>query len=773
MATIAEVREKYPQYSDMPDAALADALHKKFYSDMPRADFDTKIGLTTMPVADAKASRKDLVRQELLKINAPFVGAAKGAGDIVLGAQRLVGKGLQAIGADETGKALIDDALRRKAQAEKDIAEYEQASPTFTSAGQLAGEIAATLPVGGVIAKGVSKIPGAGQFAEAIRTGGFRTGASAPTTLGGRVADVATRATGGGIVGGTSAALVNPDETFTGATIGAVAPLVLPTVGKYIAIGGGKIVDASSGKLANVEAGKIAREAAGDQINQIRAINNLAPIDLTASQAAYGIENDVYQAFLAFVSGKDKSSYFRILKDQTKTDQLNQLAKLAGGGNLTESLETIKQSKNALNQVMTPILKAELNAANAAGTTGVRLQAEADRFASAATDKVQDVRRFVAAGERATDRANATYPVAGIPRAAGRYTYMGELADKADEVATQAASGSLIFGEAARFSQAAADSLTAYGLKPLTSASILGRLGGILRNPAFAGNDVIEGAVKSFGDDVAKWTNNGGVIDGFALDSLRKNSVNAAIEKLRPGLDQTSKNNLASKVIGQLKKPIVDAIEEAGGTGYGQYLADYAANAQLINRAKLAGQAKQMFEKSPKEFERLIQGNNPDAVEAIFGAGSFNIFKEMGSDIKPMQKIVSQLVRDEKLAEQASAGAKTLSELKELNKPSFASFFPGFVGTTTAVAKKVTQTLEGKVSDRTVAVLANAAKTGKNMNEILNTLPANEQSIVLKLLKNSAEAKRAATATTTQTFTPESKNALSPRSQNQNALAQQ
>ena len=47
MATIAEIREQYPQYSDMPDAALADALHKKFYSDLPKAEFDAKIGLSS------------------------------------------------------------------------------------------------------------------------------------------------------------------------------------------------------------------------------------------------------------------------------------------------------------------------------------------------------------------------------------------------------------------------------------------------------------------------------------------------------------------------------------------------------------------------------------------------------------------------------------------------------------------------------------------------------------------------------------------------------
>jgi hypothetical protein len=45
MATIAEIRQKYPQYSDMSDSALADALHQKFYSDMPRDAFNSKVGL--------------------------------------------------------------------------------------------------------------------------------------------------------------------------------------------------------------------------------------------------------------------------------------------------------------------------------------------------------------------------------------------------------------------------------------------------------------------------------------------------------------------------------------------------------------------------------------------------------------------------------------------------------------------------------------------------------------------------------------------------------
>jgi hypothetical protein len=46
MASLAEVRSQYPQYNDMPDVALADALHQKFYADIPKDQFYKQIGLT-------------------------------------------------------------------------------------------------------------------------------------------------------------------------------------------------------------------------------------------------------------------------------------------------------------------------------------------------------------------------------------------------------------------------------------------------------------------------------------------------------------------------------------------------------------------------------------------------------------------------------------------------------------------------------------------------------------------------------------------------------
>ena len=39
-----EIRKAHPEYDDFSDAALLDRLYRKFYSDMPREEFDVKIG---------------------------------------------------------------------------------------------------------------------------------------------------------------------------------------------------------------------------------------------------------------------------------------------------------------------------------------------------------------------------------------------------------------------------------------------------------------------------------------------------------------------------------------------------------------------------------------------------------------------------------------------------------------------------------------------------------------------------------------------------------
>lgn len=45
MAGLAGFREQYPQYADVPDAELADSLHAKFYSDIPKDQYLESLGM--------------------------------------------------------------------------------------------------------------------------------------------------------------------------------------------------------------------------------------------------------------------------------------------------------------------------------------------------------------------------------------------------------------------------------------------------------------------------------------------------------------------------------------------------------------------------------------------------------------------------------------------------------------------------------------------------------------------------------------------------------
>lgn len=96
MASIAEIRQKYPQYQDLTDRQLADAIYAKSYSDMPKAEFDFRIGMTTPAANQGRmhapmlAERPSLMGQAAefvtgpvnQRINEAGTGAYKGLADV-------------------------------------------------------------------------------------------------------------------------------------------------------------------------------------------------------------------------------------------------------------------------------------------------------------------------------------------------------------------------------------------------------------------------------------------------------------------------------------------------------------------------------------------------------------------------------------------------------------------------------------------------------------------------------------------------------------------
>lgn len=124
MATIAEIRQKYPQYQDMSDLEFARRFHNKFYSDMDFNDFASKIGV-----------EKKSTSENIFGMGGVVQRIAKGAiVDPALGIAQL-GAGLFG---EEARQAVTDFARKVEEKTQKGRA--ERGSEGFDTA-QLAGAV--------------------------------------------------------------------------------------------------------------------------------------------------------------------------------------------------------------------------------------------------------------------------------------------------------------------------------------------------------------------------------------------------------------------------------------------------------------------------------------------------------------------------------------------------------------------------------------------------------------------------------------------------------
>lgn len=213
MATLAEIRSQFPQYEDMSDGQLADALYSKFYSDMDRGEFDRKIGLrpgwawkgsiggVVYDLANWGADDPNYVPSSVPWLDPISAGANKAVESIPVIGPALAGFGNQvdaafsnAIGVPATAeeRAAIDDATQAR-------------FPAAALTGQVVGTVAP------LVALGATQVGGqllgvTGNLGQQVLMGGVSGGAlSAADTAarGGSWEEVGTnalRGAGGGAV---------------------------------------------------------------------------------------------------------------------------------------------------------------------------------------------------------------------------------------------------------------------------------------------------------------------------------------------------------------------------------------------------------------------------------------------------------------------------------------------------------------------------------------------------------------------------------------------
>lgn len=247
----APVVKSSPDFSSMSD----DDLFASLTSARARAQAAPGSAAQSAPVAPANSPEAQ-------------PGIARGFGMGVLrGAKDVIDTGAQALASGFDKLAGTKEGERVRAMNDAGKAEFkaEYGDSTAADIGRVTGQVAATMPVGGFLAKpvqalaktraatGVEPLLEAG--AQALKTGGFRVGELAGTKAG-----MAMRVAGGAATGGASVAAVNPDDAAAGAALGAVLPGAVKAVG----MAGRKAVQVARGPempAAHQAAVKSAQEA--------------------------------------------------------------------------------------------------------------------------------------------------------------------------------------------------------------------------------------------------------------------------------------------------------------------------------------------------------------------------------------------------------------------------------------------------------------------------------------------------------------------------------
>jgi hypothetical protein len=554
-------------------------------------------------------------------------------------------------------------------------------------------------------------------------------------------------------------------DLLMGAIYESGGQVAAPIVNKLLQMGGagvGKLFDALSGQIGQQKAAKILKETLKlDDVALANAIKEArgAGGEVTAAQSIAGLNSPTTQALLA-AAAERKPSFVLSTAEAQEAARLNKLAELAGGSSQAASRTSQKEAKNELRNQLIPQLEVEMAAANTAGRLKSELEAQAERMGTVAAAKADQVRRLsavppgvikqepvvglvpaeegvVPAGTRLLEKGQQKSIELGRPVSTGRYTYEGELAKRADEVATQAAEGSLVFGEASRFATAAANSLEAHGLKPLKIEKVTAYIDKLLSDPRLApGNRDLVRLLTMTKNDLIKWTNAGGVIDAWAIDTIRKN-LNANARRIA-GADPTAQKELAAKVNQSVGPILVDAIEAAGGTGYRAYLEAYSQGLKAVGEKKLSAKALQMYQTNPQEFIKLVEGNNLKEVEKAFGAGSYDIVKEMSAKaMQTLKGVAGEIKRDIQVGKQVDAGQEALRELLKLELKGPRA--PGLLSAGATITNTMLAALEKKLGKTVMDKLTRASQSGQDLARLLDTMPAVERNAILRALNNPQE----------------------------------
>ena len=685
-----------------------------------------------------------------------------------------------------------ENALAAQAQ------QAQRQNPISYGGGKLAGNIVATLPVGPVLGTVARGVVGGTRLGEAVaaglESGGLKTGLTATRaavkagtavapTLGARAVDLAIRAGTGATTGAVSAGLTGDD-----AIAGALGGALFPTLGSAVArTAADKIIapawERLSGQLGKQRAAAIFLKAFNMPYDAVLNLARNAPegVPFAKVVAQAGKEEPAFQALAAkMAEGPGKHIYGPIARAETQAQQ-DTLNAMARGGTEREARNALATGRKAIGADYAAAEAKAFERANLGGKAIPRLSAQAVMNEQEAAANSALARRMALGSERVETRLGQMddlgdqFNPAAINAVRGQAGAMGARAESAAQEAVR------LREEANAARQQIAD-LNAQGINALETGPVAAQIRSLTQAEGLSKTQ--RAALNSVAQDIES---HGAIIRAGDLDAIRSDANVTIANLLGASTDVGGIKKATADLLGRIKGPIDNAIENAGGVGLKEAKAAFAAGATEGERQGFAGQLAGVFEKDPAKFARTVRGayGTTGAVQEAFpraGRRNFDVQEMMGvpggaagpSRMPALENIAGGVELNSRMAAQAGEGEHLASDLLK-NPPQEADIFHkyspvGMVGSAAGALLKFTKILSESGLDRqTQQALAEGFRNGKTAEELLTTIPLADRVQLQRRLAGYGAVRAPVVRNTFNTLYGAA--TAVPSDQNQNAMA--
>lgn len=632
----------------------------------------------------------------------------------------------------------------------------------FQGAGRIAGDVALTAPLGvaaGGLARGVAGGTRAGQAAAtALETQGFKTGllptraavkeglAAAPTVVQ-RLSDMALRGAAGGAMGAATSAATGQD-TGMGAAVGAL----LPTVGSAAFRGvADKILfpfwERVSGQLGVQRAAAIFRNAFNMTIQEAKALARGADADTPFAEvlARAGKNEPTVQALHRMAAeGAGKPVYGALEDAETAANQAT-LDAMRRGATAGESQAALMEGKAAANAEYRPRLDEITSRANLGGQVIPSAEAAAARMRNIAGQESRTAARLLTAADRnaALLKESGLRMPAALPR-------QREIVAGLENQGVAAGERSVQAGDTARdIAQQLAD-YEAQGIRVLESGPIAAQIRALTRQENVAGDRTLTNALNDLAGEIES---HGQIIRAGVLDTLYRKAGDRVARFMDNPNDLSGLSKYSGKILSLVKPMITQAIEGAGGTGFGALKTEYGSAMGEQGRQAFAGTLADIYRGGAggrTAFKDVVEGATNADLDVVAkgfpqgGPRNWNINEMMGvpgggqgpSRMPALNKIAGDVGVRNAMAQQADVGQYAAEQLLKA-PPNEADIFHRYspLGLATNLLMGVKTFGAGKAVDfaemlansgltaSTQKALVEGLRNGRSVEEMLSTIP--------------------------------------------------